>query len=362
MNKRIGIFIFALFALIPALAQAHMPDAAGPSGTAVEDGVLDLGLAMRIGDPTAASVAVYDSVLNPDEVKLYSFNASESASLPFEALVPVRTANEYFRPWIIVVSKGAEEEPDERPFPFELPPGYLGHIIPPPSGPRPTFFEPFSLERYWRGTELALDAEKGETYYVAVFDPLGATGDYSLGIGTKEDFSNVSYPSLLADVARVKLGLVGGREVPWRDALGFFLLFAGFALGLGAVTVIDVIGFLGRKSSYWTETAIRAHKVTKPLIWAGIALAAAGGALYYSYIGFASLAPVHALIAVVLVANGAFLSFKVSPELNRLEREGKSGELLPPKLQKKIFASFVVSFALWWAALALFAWHAAFLR
>jgi hypothetical protein len=45
---------------------------------------------------------------------------------------------------------------------------------------------------------------------------------------------------------------------------------------LGAVTVIDLHGFLGRKSSYWTEATTRTHKVTKPLIWAGLFLQCLG--------------------------------------------------------------------------------------
>ncbi len=47
--------------------------------------------------------------------------------------------------------------------------------------------------------------------------------------------------------------------------------------GLGAVTVIDLHGFLGRTSSYWTEATIRTHKITKPLIWKGMFLAILGG-------------------------------------------------------------------------------------
>lgn len=50
------------------------------------------------------------------------------------------------------------------------------------------------------------------------------------------------------------------------DGVGLFLFLAGFVIGLGAVSVIDVLGFLGRTSRYWTEATVRAHKVTKPLI------------------------------------------------------------------------------------------------
>jgi hypothetical protein len=64
------------------------------------------------------------------------------------------------------------------------------------------------------------------------------------------------------------------------------IFIAGFIIGLGAVTVIDLHGFLGRKSSYWTEATIRTHKITKPLIWIGIFLAILGGLITYRDIGF----------------------------------------------------------------------------
>lgn len=65
-----------------------------------------------------------------------------------------------------------------------------------------------------------------------------------------------------------------------ENLLGIILIIVGYIVGLGAVTVIDILGFLGRKSSYWTETTIRAHKVTKPLIWLGLFLILTGSYFY----------------------------------------------------------------------------------
>jgi len=123
--------------------------------------------------------------------------------------------------------------------------------------------------------------------------------------------------------------------------------FSGYIIGLGAVTVIDTLGFLGRKSSYWAEATIRAHKVTKPLIWLGIFLVICGASLlklplYFYYIYLA------------LVLNGLFLSFYVSPYLLKMEQKGKQKELLPISMQSKIAISFVVSFIGWWGSLILF--------
>lgn len=141
----------------------------------------------------------------------------------------------------------------------------------------------------------------------------------------------------------------------WIDAIGLFLFLSGFVIGLGAVTVIDIHGFLGRKSSYWTEATTRTHKITKPMIWAGITLAIIGGLIFYRHQPFSGVVYIHLIIASILVANGCFLSFKVSPMLLQREREGKSGELLPALWQKRIMAGLITSDIGWWSGLFLLA-------
>jgi hypothetical protein len=143
----------------------------------------------------------------------------------------------------------------------------------------------------------------------------------------------------------------------WIDTVGLFLFLAGFVIGLGAVTVIDIHGFLGRKSSYWTEAPTRTHKVTKPMIWAGIILASIGGTILYRYESFSGIPLIHSIIAIALLANGYFLSFKVSPFMLEREREGRSGELLPLSWQKKIMVSLIVSDIGWWGGLFLLAMY-----
>ena len=125
---------------------------------------------------------------------------------------------------------------------------------------------------------------------------------------------------------------------------------AGFIIGLGAVTVIDIHGFLGRHSSYWTEATTRTHKVTKPLIWIGMLLFTLGFLLVYR----GDLLVVQSIIALVMIMNGLFLSFKVSPFLLKREREGRSQELLPTRLQNQIVVSFILSFISWWGSVVIF--------
>ena len=129
--------------------------------------------------------------------------------------------------------------------------------------------------------------------------------------------------------------------------ISLFLIIAGYVIGLGAVTVIDTLGFLGRKSSYWTEATIRAHKVTKPLIWLGIFLILIGSYFYKN------LNSNLIYFFIILILNGIFLSFYISPILLDREKRGKQKELLPINLQVKITISFIISFLTWWGSLFL---------
>jgi hypothetical protein len=137
------------------------------------------------------------------------------------------------------------------------------------------------------------------------------------------------------------------------DYIGLFIFLAGFVIGLGAVTVIDIHGFLGRTSSYWTEATIRTHKITKPLIWIGIFLTIIGGMIFYRNVPFSGIPFYHSIIACVLILNGLFLSFYVSPFLLLRENEGRQKELLPASVQHKIIVSLVISDIGWWTGLFL---------
>lgn len=356
-----------LFAALPFAAAAHRPVLVEtnpiPFGSA-----FDATAATPIADPTTASQAVYGMLGEPEQVDLYVFTASQDQEIPVEVLVPVRPSLAKFRPWAAVWGAGlsgadVSSESDQR-LPVMLPSGTSVLVIPgvDKKPERPMFFEPFSVENLYRGIEKKAGVQAGETYYVAVYDPEHRTGAYSLGIGTAEDFAGVDMGKLLASVIGIKLGIHAGVTVPWLDVLGTFIMLAGFVIGLGAVTVIDIHGFLGRKSAYWTEATTRTHKVTKPMIWSGITLAVIGGLVLYRDIGFSGTAPLHAFLAVILVLNGLFLSFSVSPYLLKREREGRQSEILPASWQRKIAASLIFSDIGWWGGLFLLAWHLIVLR
>lgn len=133
-----------------------------------------------------------------------------------------------------------------------------------------------------------------------------------------------------------------------KEFIGLFIQLSGFIIGLGAVTVIDLHGFLARTSNYWTLATIRAHKITKPLIWIGTLLAILGGFIFYIDKGFPDIFILQPILAAILVLNGLFLTFGVSRHLIKKEKEGKSDELLTSDWQIKITISFLISFIGWW--------------
>lgn len=141
------------------------------------------------------------------------------------------------------------------------------------------------------------------------------------------------------------------------DFFGLFIMLAGFVIGLGAVTVIDLHGFFGMNSAYWTETTIRAHKITKPLIWIGIFLVIIGGSIFYRNTDFINLIKFQSILTLILIVNGFFLSFYVSPRLLERELKGRSRDILPISLKRKIAFSFVLSFFGWWGSLLILVYY-----
>lgn len=138
------------------------------------------------------------------------------------------------------------------------------------------------------------------------------------------------------------------------DFIGAFISIAGYVIGLGAVIVIDLHGFFGRTSRYWTEATTRTHKITKPLIWIGIFLVVIGGVLVYRQNLLSPIPLIQAGIALLLLLNGIFLSFSVSPFLLGREKQGLADQLLPTSWQKKIMISLLFSDLGWWSSVGLF--------
>lgn len=124
-----------------------------------------------------------------------------------------------------------------------------------------------------------------------------------------------------------------------------FFHFVGIIIGLGAVTVIDVMGFFSRNDVRKTQNTIFAHHITKPLIWIGTLI------VFFTWIVmlvgnfFEGVFLWKSLLLVIMILNGCFLSFIISPKLDNMIGVKK---LLNRDLKIKIGFSLIVSFVSWW--------------
>lgn len=125
-----------------------------------------------------------------------------------------------------------------------------------------------------------------------------------------------------------------------------FFHLAGIVIGLGAVTVIDTMGFFSRNSKKKTQDTIAAHHTTKPLIWLGTLIILITWILILFNQGFTLINEIKTILLGIMILNGCFLSFVISPALDKLI--GKK-VLLPFGIQVKIAISLVISFISWWS-------------
>jgi hypothetical protein len=157
-------------------------------------------------DDLTSSYAVYARIEKSGDVDFHRFDVQGPADLKIGILVPHAKGYEEFFPAFAVIGPGLP--PPETALPFPLPEGYGAVVkIGNPGTERPTFFEPFSMTRYYKGVPEfeAHDPALG-TYYIAVFHPGGEAGSYCLTFGSGEKWKLSDLPQTIKDVIYIQSG------------------------------------------------------------------------------------------------------------------------------------------------------------
>lgn len=312
--------------------------------------------AAQVTDPTHASTATYGRLDAPGEVDFYKFTAAKAETIPVEALVPVRASNAEFRPAVAVLGKNFPETPGLT-LPFAAPEGFRALLVLAPEG-RAYFYEPYSLEYLYRGGEAKVALVPGETYYVAVYEPRQRTGSYSLGLGTVEQFGDVSKVGVAWNVLALKLGLAGTRDVPWLDLLGAFVFVTGLALGFGATA----FSLFVELSAGGSARAAGPQKVAANLAFPAAVVALAGAALLYRETVLSGVAPFQAALVLGILLTHLYLAFRLSRRARRASVPDVPGVPPPPAVTKRLTVSHALSLLCWAGCLLLLVWHALVLR
>ena len=237
--------------LAPA-ALAHVPilEPSRPSDV-VPFGSDPFPAAVPLRDPTRQSLAVYGFLSATERFDAYTFTVSQDATIPVEILVPTVGGSSAFRPSFAVITYteiGRQGLPRAGTLPPDLERRLSGTargrfdvlvVSDPGAVKRPTFFEPFSVERYYRGGKAEVPVRTGRSYYVVVFAPPGAAvdvGRYTLGLGTVESFTAADWARSSWAIVRIKLGLYGGGPLSWYG-VAQLLLVAAVIAGLALLVV-----------------------------------------------------------------------------------------------------------------------------
>ena len=348
----LGVLLFSAFVFI---AQANQPviESQMIKGN---DNKNIVERAVEVSDPTLSSLAIYGNLSAPDEIDVYTFKAANTEKIPIEALVPARVSNKDFRPSVVVIGRDVGETQNTN-LPFSLPEGQKALVITAPQGEREVFFEPYSLEKLYRGRSEQLEVKAGQTYYVAVYEPNSRTGDYSVGLGAKASFEKASFPTLIGNVFKIKLGLATGKTTSYTDFFGILLFIMGLALGLGATAMAVLLGFAAGNYEFRETTLLKMLTLCNRLNWLGIIAATVGAIFTYQISSFSGVALFQIICAVVLVLLSLYVSFRLTKDIRPTDMGGAKKS----KSWKVVFTQ-TASFISWLIGLGLFVWYLLILR
>jgi hypothetical protein len=148
-----------------------------------EEEDIKAGKPWKIKDPSI-STALYATLDSQNDVDYFSFEGLAREVILLEITIPQIEGQGDFAPTLALMGPGLPEAdlPDE----VIVPEGAGALIIEPPSGPAPTFYEPFSRTSYWERQEQRVTLPTGGQYTVAIWHPDGRVGRYTFVIGEKE--------------------------------------------------------------------------------------------------------------------------------------------------------------------------------
>lgn len=341
LGKMVSVTVLFMLVLC-GTAFGHQPIIEVPGN---EQPTAVFGIAMKVDDATLDSQAIYGAITVPGQTDIYYFKAGADAVIPVEVLVPVRHSNMSFAPAVIVVGKTISGQVENSP--VSLPKNMGARLISAPTERKATF-EPFSEELLYTGKPTKVSLKKGNTYYFIVYDTRDYTGDYSLAIGDKEDFSIAGLPSLIGRIFLIKMRLVGGWDVPWLDVFSLFAMMGGIICALGSVMVVIQEAWRGRRSEEWAHTAMMTVQATAPVMWLGFLVASLGALVLYRTSALTGVGLFQFTLAVLIAINSAYLWFVIRPKI------AEHGATI---FKRSIAVCLAISYILWWLQAFLLVWY-----
>jgi len=167
---------------------------------------------------SSISYALY-GYLDENDVDVFKLDFAKADDLlRVQLLAPVcgdHYAN-FYPQFAVITSAEVVKQPLDVKLPFELPTdlAVIYSTLPTVSAEataeataqaRTTFVEPIGGTEFYDGPSIDLKVPAAGSYYVAVFNSDGLTGDYALATGFKEEFKS-NFGQMMANVAEIKTG------------------------------------------------------------------------------------------------------------------------------------------------------------
>lgn len=182
---------------VPAIALAHVPILEEPGrNDIVGTSAVPYPHAQAIPAPTK-SLAIYGYLSPAEHLDAYSFMVPAPVVTQLQLLVPVRSGLEGFRPQLMLYAESTRAR----------------HFTAgPTTGPRPSFYEPFSAASFWESGAVTVTLVPGERYFLVVTPGNGSRRDgaYVIGVAGPESFTSAETLGTLAVLPQIWLGNWGG--------------------------------------------------------------------------------------------------------------------------------------------------------
>lgn len=175
MLKPLLVLTLVLLVLVGGSASAHRPLFVETENTGPDRPV-------AIPNPQI-SWAVY-ARLASGMTEYYEFSVPEEGMELFAQLLVPAPAPVDFRPSLVLIGPGLD--PADPGVPVEIPPGMGAVVL--PWQEKELFFEPFTQTRYHMAEELRTDLAQRK-FLLAIFEPQGKGGKYTLAVGEEERWS-----------------------------------------------------------------------------------------------------------------------------------------------------------------------------
>lgn len=154
-------------------------------------------------DKPTASWVLAGHFEDGDEVFTVILPFEAPIALPFEIMVPAQARWRDHRPAFAIVGPGLPipDDATRALLPREVPAGHGVFLERNDRPERDVYFEEVMRRALWTSGTIAIPMS-GATHEVWIWSPEGTTGDFQLGFGVEEDFSDGGFGALFQDFDR----------------------------------------------------------------------------------------------------------------------------------------------------------------